>query len=409
MTLIRGGMRARHGVGSDAGSALEIARRPWLQVAAFTVAGLLDRLDGLSYVSVDMSSFLLPWFDEIRQGGGLHALRSQIGDYGVPYQTIIALFTYLPFNPVLMYKVLSICFDFVLAAAAALLTHAYCRREWFVRPYVATYAVVMLSPLVVWNSSVWGQCDSVYTAFCVITVLLYERRHPYWAFLAFGFAFAFKLQSVFLLPYLGYRLLRDGRWRNALGVLLVPAPLVLLSVPAMLFGRPVGSVLDNYLHQVSEYKAMYIDAPSLWAFGTNDMVWGHQEAYWEASNKYAVLLALVVLALMLTLELLSERRRSIAYSPLMVAYLSAHACVLLLPSMHERYAYLAEILVVVLAVVDRAFLPSAVVLPVASMICYGQALYGMDVNIILVTFLSAGGLLYALHVYLGKYGWKIRD
>lgn len=48
---------------------LHILRNPILQLAAFTIIGLLIRIDGLPYISGDMRAFLLPWFEEVKNGG----------------------------------------------------------------------------------------------------------------------------------------------------------------------------------------------------------------------------------------------------------------------------------------------------------------------------------------------------
>ena len=58
-------------------------------------------------------------FETIKNGGGLTALNEQVGDYGLLYQTIIALFTYVDANPVYLYKSFSVIFDFLLALSIA--------------------------------------------------------------------------------------------------------------------------------------------------------------------------------------------------------------------------------------------------------------------------------------------------
>lgn len=384
--------------------ALQFAEKPSIQLVVFTVAALLARIDGISFVSSDMKNFLFLWFDEISAKGGLHALSSQVGDYGVPYQTIIALFTYLPYSPLLLYKVLSIIFDFILAILAAVLVYKERQGKCFIQPYVAVYGLILLSPLVVWNSSVWGQCDSMYAAFCIASILLYEHGHPYWAFVLFGFAFAFKLQSVFLLPYFGYKILSEDKWHRLAGFCLVPLPLIVLSVPAVLYGRPVAGIFDAYLYQVSEYKAMYANAPSVWAFGAN-VAFNDQYSYWQACNKYALIIALLVLLLMLIVEVKSEMRKSVRFDGIIVSYLSVHAAVIFLPSMHERYAFLAEILLAVLVVLDSSFVPSLISLWLASIMGYGQFLFGGTYNGLLASVLSVAAFMYSFYLYIDKHGW----
>ena len=66
---------------------------------------------------------MLPWWNQIEQGG-ITSLAAQIGNYNIPYQIMIYIMTLFPFGPLLSYKILSVIFDFLLAAGAALLVYS---------------------------------------------------------------------------------------------------------------------------------------------------------------------------------------------------------------------------------------------------------------------------------------------
>ena len=83
------------------------------------VLGAAIRWAGRFFVSEDMTYCLMPWFEKIKAAGGLPALSSQVGDYGILYQTLISLMTYLPIQSVVQYKLLSSLFDIPLALVAA--------------------------------------------------------------------------------------------------------------------------------------------------------------------------------------------------------------------------------------------------------------------------------------------------
>lgn len=61
---------------------------------------LYARIVVANFESGDMKVFLLPWYNIILENGGLRALNNQVGDYGILYQTLVALMTYLPVKPV---------------------------------------------------------------------------------------------------------------------------------------------------------------------------------------------------------------------------------------------------------------------------------------------------------------------
>ena len=54
-----------------------------------------------------MYSCLVPWFDEIKDMGGICALSEQVGNYNLLYQTIISLMTYIPMDDMYLYKIFS--------------------------------------------------------------------------------------------------------------------------------------------------------------------------------------------------------------------------------------------------------------------------------------------------------------
>ena len=78
----------------------KIEKNLWVFVlTAGFLAGAFLRVRLRSYVSEDMYKYLLPWYEEIKTAGGFKALGTQVGNYNVLYQFIIALFTYLPVPP----------------------------------------------------------------------------------------------------------------------------------------------------------------------------------------------------------------------------------------------------------------------------------------------------------------------
>ena len=86
-----------------------------------TVLGIAVRYVGKEFLSSDMFNYLIPWFDTMKEQGGLPGLKYQVGDYNVFYQTFIAIMTYIPLNPMTQYKILSCVFDYLLAFFGAFL------------------------------------------------------------------------------------------------------------------------------------------------------------------------------------------------------------------------------------------------------------------------------------------------
>ena len=75
--------------------------------AAVTVLSMAARFALRGLISGDMRIFLRPWAELLKEYGGIRALGSQMGNYGVLYQTIIALMTYIPIQHEYAYKIFS--------------------------------------------------------------------------------------------------------------------------------------------------------------------------------------------------------------------------------------------------------------------------------------------------------------
>lgn len=140
--------------------------------------GLLIRLPLYGVISGDMRDCLLPWFSQISENGALRGLKQQVGDYNVFYQGLIALLTYLPFDPMALIKSLSVAFDYLLALCVGKFAYDMTDEASGARRsnFAFAYALTLLLPTVFLNSAAWGQCDSIYAAFCVLCIDLLLPR-----------------------------------------------------------------------------------------------------------------------------------------------------------------------------------------------------------------------------------------
>ncbi|WP_354641141.1 glycosyltransferase 87 family protein [Kitasatospora camelliae] len=318
--------------------------------ASLVAGALAVRVLMLDHESSDYHYFLGPWYRHIASHGGFHALADAgFSDYNVPYLYLMAALTYLPVGAVAGIKWISMVFDLVLAYYAFRIT-ALRRPEHSWHAFGAA-ATVLFLPTVVTNSGWWGQADAIFTAFLVGGVYHVLRRRPWWACAFFGVALAFKLQAVFLFPFLLVMVLvRRLPWRSLLAV---PAAYLLLDVPAFLLGADPWRLLTVYARQPDTYKQLTLNAPSVYEF----VSWpGDTDGVRSAG-------VLVAGGVVLTLVALAARSRGWvggrgAQAPadgaeqtriLLVATASAIAVPFLLPSMHERYFYVADVLSVVLA------------------------------------------------------------
>lgn len=63
--------------------------RNFLFLILVSVIALIMRLKLFSFQSYDFRIFLLPWYETIEKLGGIKALNTQVGNYGITYKTLI--------------------------------------------------------------------------------------------------------------------------------------------------------------------------------------------------------------------------------------------------------------------------------------------------------------------------------
>lgn len=319
----------------------------------YFLTGVIIRIALRDLHSGDTDLFLLPWYDEISADGGFSALGRQIGDYNILYQTIIALFTYLPIKPIYAYKLFSCIFDFFLALLCALIVYKLSDKEKKLSA-LAAFGLVFLSPIVFVNSSWWSQCDVIYTFFGVLSVFFICEKRDLLAFAVFGVALTFKLQSVFLLPGILFAVFLRKKL-HLLYAVMIPVIMVILSLPGIMCGRNVSDVFLIYFNQTSTYPTVTSNYPSVWSiiYDVFKLFTGISSEEMFVYIKYpAIMLTFVSLAGWMLIWM----KKKISLSPkniIIFTFIMSYTCVLLLPSMHERYSFTYEILALIIAFVNR--------------------------------------------------------
>ena len=202
-----------------------------------TVISIAIRLCGIENESGDYCQFLEPWFNELKDNGGLSALNMDIGNYNAPYMTILALLTYLPIEPIISIKMVSIIFDYICAIGAMILVNKMLKHKKNVQFIsMITYMVVLFLPTVIVNSSMWAQSDSIYTAFVILALVSLIDEKYLRSFILLGVAFSFKLQFIFVLPIFILVYISKRKF-PIYYFLIIPLVNFAMCIPSMIFGK----------------------------------------------------------------------------------------------------------------------------------------------------------------------------
>ena len=310
------------------------------------------------YETLDYQNFLTKWVDYFRANGHFRAMKDSVGNYNIPYLYFLALFSMLPIRDLYLIKLLSTLFDVLLAWGSMKLLGRFTKRTGVL---IACFFTVLCLPTVFLNSAVWAQCDSSYTALLVIALYLALDERPCASMVYAALAFGFKLQAVFVLPVFAVLWMAGKlKWQH---FLLFPLTYVLLVLPAVLLGRPFWETITLYFSQTGSIgSALNYNSSSIFAILRNidDP---------ERASKIAVAAAFAYMLAALVVCYVNRKRLS-DRALLGAAVLFAVGIPFLLPHMHDRYFFCADVLTVVLAFASWPCSPAAALCQYASLLGY---------------------------------------
>ncbi|MBI2410060.1 DUF2029 domain-containing protein [Candidatus Kaiserbacteria bacterium] len=329
----------------------------WSLVALGLAAlNIIARISWYPVVVSDYIYFVKPWFEELRTHPGLTAFGSPFADYAPGYLYLLKFLTVIPVSSLISAKTLSFAFDLLIAYFGYLILARTSRRAARKDILVLAALVLLSLPTVMMNSSLWGQSDSLYSAGVMATLYFMLAASPLAAAIAYGAAISFKAQALFFAPvFIGYFLRERANWK----FLLIPPLLFVLSViPAWIAGGSLGYWLFIYLVQAEKYPYLSVSAQSLFAFL-------QPLALSETATNIFFWLGLLAAAgaAAAIIYIMKWQGKLSAQFVVLISLASTLLIPYLLPRMHERYFYLADILSVLYAFFrpNRWFIPVLVV------------------------------------------------
>jgi len=327
-----------------------------LGLAALFALGILARLF-TGKITGDMSNFYFVWYQNILDNGIAVAFREHLIGYTPAFWYLFAGTTLLdPILPrVTAIKLLPILFDCI----ATYFVYRIVRIKYPTgnKPYWAADLFFVL-PTIFINSAHWGQMDSLYTTFLIISLYFYLKEKPLLGMLAFALSFSIKFQAIFFVPFLVVLLLKKKvRWWQ---FLLVPAVYVITCIPAVLLGSSWLDLLTIYLRQTALFSQLTVNAPNLYIF-----------VPWEVDEpalRIGFIVAICSLAAWIICTAL-DKRKITPERMVLLALISVSLTPFVLPRMHERYFYPAD----ALSLIAAFFNPELWIVPFAFQLSSGLA------------------------------------
>lgn len=347
-------------------------------VSLFVGLSMMARLTMLDYNSADYDSFLMQWVEQFRTGG-FKMLGENVGDYNLLYQYILLLVSKSPLHDLYMIKYVTIVFDYALALAMMRAAGIFCSE----RARLPVFLILTVLPTTLLGGSFWGQCDSVYAFLVIMCLCDLKTVHPCRSAAFLSLAFAFKLQTIFIFPVVLLALIhKEYKIRHAAVFALV---YLLTMVPALAAGRSFIDAISVYASQSigQYYHRLTYNAPNLYIFfpmvefaSTYEYTWMRYIKGIEAeyTNPYltkdlfptiqtATLYACILLTLLVVIYWLRHKEEITPEMTLRFALFFAIFLPFVMPKIHDRYFYLADMLSILYAFryKKRGYVPALVI------------------------------------------------
>ena len=349
------------------------------------------RMFYIDFEGSDYRNFLIHWYNEINERGAVESFKYNIGDYTPMYKYLIILMTKLPMRPLYAFKSVSIFFDYVLAIFVGLVGLKASKSKITA---LAGYGLTLFLPNIFFNSAIWAQCDVIFTAFIVISIFCILCNKGHLAMISYAIALSFKIQAIFFAPVVVILILKGKIKFRTLFTFAITY--VLVMIPAVICGMPFKDALFGaYTQQVNEYSSLSLNAPNLYnIFPSNVM----------NSKELGMVFTMMGIGItaVIAMAIYKYKFELTDHSIVLISLIFALVVPYLLPHMHERYFYLADVLGILFIILFPKKFYIAVFTILASFAVVERFLFGW-VSDSLVTPMGVGLLMGTGIVLLGVF------
>lgn len=307
----------------------EIAASEALFLAALTLLAAAVRVAVRSFIAEDWSVYWSAWLSEL-ETKGFRALAGDFYDYAPPTMYILYLVTLLPVNSMTAFKGLCCLLDFAGAVVTGGIVKECTGSAGKAR---LAYGIFLFLPTVILNASVWSQCDIIYTLLILCSVYFLLKNRTWTGMWFYGAAFAFKLQTLFIFPFLVILWVR--RRVDLKHFITIPVMYLAGILPAWLAGRPFSELLGIYAFQGGKDRwSLSIKFPNIYQIIGNNYFLDE----YVGAGMYLILGILMMVMFYIAYRKVRVTKETVILLILFFGLLTTY----FIPHMHERYLYVTD-------------------------------------------------------------------
>lgn len=305
------------------------------------IVALIVRLKLFPIQSGDYVGFLRNWMDLIKEYGPINSLGKEISNYTAPYMYLMCLVSKFD-NSLYALKSISVVFDYISSIAVFFIVHHMTNNT---KKAIYGMTFLLLCPSIIIDSAWWCQCDIIYISFILWAIYFLIKDNSTLCMIFVGIAFAFKLQTVFILPFLLILWLKHKTVR-LLDIIYIPAVYVIMQLPSVILGRTFSDMMLIYFNQADTYPWGTLEYPNVYVFLDETIHDMHYTKDITSSGTWITILIILFLAYYIYGKNFNITNEFI----IVLGMFSVGIIVYTLPHMHERYGLMIDIFAIIYSI-----------------------------------------------------------
>lgn len=206
--------------------------------------------------------------------------------------------------------------------------------------------IYFLHPFVFYNSSIWGQWDSIFVLPLLLAIIFLEKNKPVFSVVFLTMAFLIKLQAVIFFPLFFFYIFKKYKIKKTILLLLISLfTLFLICLPFLIYGTSFSLLFKKtWVASSKMMPGLSLNAFNFWWFiqiliGLGKEVIENSYLFIDSINYKMVGLILFALSYLFIIFWFNKKRRENFNNFILANSFIAFSFYFLPTQMHERYIF----------------------------------------------------------------------
>ena len=258
----------------------------------------------------------------------------------------------------------------------------YLRKQTKFSTSILVAILYVFNPAIIINSAVWGQFDSIYTFFLLLSITLFLSSKPKLSIVFLVISLLTKPQSIAIVPLMVFLIFKKYGWKTLLTSLLTGIVTALVVIIPFEWNNPIVFLSNIYFGALEGYAYTSINAFNFWAFG----------GLWVRETPFLFATGWLLFGALVGFVLITVHKRFHISEQLLIlfsAFILFFGFFMLPTRIHERYLFPALSIIALSLPFLKKMRPIYIVLSFTCFINQLYVLYYLNLG----TFIPAGDLV----------------